>query len=471
MLEALVSSILRDPSTLSNFPELSEEIINKIERQISVRETNSFRTITEIASVSEGLRYDSDTISLSEDWGVKLTSKNHYYIDRPESIRFNANEILISNNPVNSTIGCAVTDVNLNLNKMIGVFSNTPNLSLGQYSQVSDFNCSIRKNRYFIVSSNNNIVHTYNLKNGQYESSIGDGISGIPSTTDNHLSSPVSIDFGLSKTYILCSSGIPSGATGHGYVAVFKNDDTFDSIPIYCGKNGGQGHTYQGELVNPKYMFVEILGDQELLYVLNGFDEVGVFDARVNYAHINTYTIPREITNQNLGLSKISKDNNNLYITAKNLGKIIAIDLKTKKLVGTFGILSDESGTDSPQSLGKFNGLSGITVVNQQVFVVETVNNRVQSFGKSLITNNKFFVLFESVNIPPNCRLKSLSYDLAGSPISQVKIVVGTKEYDVSIAKEKRIQDFQVKIYIDPSEFSNIKTEYKIYPIYVLIEG
>lgn len=466
---SLISEILRDPSTLSNFPELSSEDIALVENLFDAQETNSYLVTHEVDSAANGLVVTGQTIKLAMDWGVRLYAPKHTnIINEPNNIRLKKDRLLISNFKDNS---CSVTDMNFLLKQKIGKYNLTPNLSLGEYSNAVDINYNARTNTYWVVSKDDNIIHLYNGTTTAFINSLGDGTSGVPTLSSVKFSSPVSVDFGLSTTYILCQSGTVTGATNVGYLAVFDSNNNFISTPLYPGKNNGQGYVYQHEIYAPKAIYVVHTGGKDLLYILNGYDEVGVFDS-TDYSLLDYFSIPPELASTNLGLTNLTVDEKNLYLTAQNAGKVIAIDLKTKELVGVFGVLSDESSLMSQKTLGLFNGISGIVSYQDKLIITEKINNRVQVIGKNLFKPDSLFVTYKPIIIPQNKKLKAITANLNNNIGEKVLIIDKDTKQEISInfAKDKNLRYLQVKFILNPWTFSLEKQSIDLLPIYILLE-
>lgn len=463
----LVMATLTSPTSLSNNKNLTSDILADIERQLGLSTSQSYQPIFEIEKVSDGLELNDQNVSLIDGWGVTLTNKsNSDIVEVPSNIRTIGGKFYIANNKVDGTLPCIEVDSNLNLLGGIGIRGDE--LDEGEYDDASDFIYNGLLKQYFIASKSDNIVHAYDGTTKEFIGSIGSGDAGADGTD---ITSPVAVAIGTAKIYVLCQGGTYAGATGVGFLATYKHDRTFISIPLYPGKNNGIGKCFQGEILAPKDMVYVQKGGKDHLYILNSTDEIGLFDC-TDFSLKEIINIPSSIKNGSLGLNRIAIDDNNIYVSSSTTGRVIAINLKDKSLVGTFGKLADESTTGSPDTLGYFNGLNGICVYNNKLYTAESVNNRIQTFGSGLFTQSRFEVLFKSVHLPANKKIVNITYSLFGEAVSDITILDlnNNKEYSITSAANRRPSLFKLKLFLEPYRFSQAKDSFVINPIYILLE-
>ncbi len=466
-LNTMIMHLLSNNGTVKVNPILREtSLLEQIDLYLAAITDRSFFTLTSLLSVSDGIVVDDRKIKLKEDWGVKLTKSSNSFIDTPSNIRtIDGSQFFITN----STIPNAVVDANLNLVGSVGnIVVSDPDLESGEYVVATDFTYSPKLKKYFVVAGGSHIVHIYN-SDTSFLSSLGNGESGA---ADGQLNLPTSIAVGRDKIFVLCSAGTPDGSSGIGFLATYKHDLSFISNPLYCGLHGGTGRIFQGEILTPKDITIFTEGGKDRLVVLNSTDEIGVFDTDT-WELKDTINIPSNYTGgTSLGLSRISVSEGILYITASNVGQIIAIDMKTKKLIGSFGEIRSESFAGAPQTLGLFNGLTGIAVYGSKIQTTETLNNRIQSFGKNLIANPLLYAQTDAIKIPQDKNLVAICMDISNDLPDDLVIVnqVDMKEYDIRTAIAKKIKHFAIKIIFRPSIFSSIKKSFDIYPIYINVE-
>jgi len=473
-----ILNLIKSPKFLSSFPEVTSEHLKDVENQFNLVSSSGFTLVDGIESISQGLVNQNLSLSLEESWGVELNRQDNLFISSPNNLRLFGDKILVSNtSSLIENVSCCELDLNLNFRGYIGKVGS--NLNSGEYSDSVDLAYSEQSSCYYIVSKSDNIVHYYDSKTKQYSGSIGSGIAGAEGTigtTTSKLSKPVAIALGSSYIYVLCSDGAPSGSTGNGFVAVYDYQHKFKCIALYCGINGGTGKCYEGEIKEPKDMFVTQVNGRDFIYVLNGDDSIGKFDTNVlntenKLTSKGVINLPSKLGIKNGDLQRLVLSNGILYITSKSIGKVIALN-SSNELVGTFGKLADESLLGMDQTLGYFNGLSGIFILNNKVYVSESINNRIQSFGVSLLSNNKFEVLFQPVHLPYNQEVFDICTSLSGDVIDDVKIIdlASKAEMDVFSAIRKKINYFKIKAYIDPMKFSQKRNQISLEPFFVLRE-
>lgn len=475
LYQKLIIAVLTNPAVKKVVgPALSGDTTDQIEKWLGHIRGQFYIPILDIeqTSVSPGLFVNDREISLSPEWGVKLNGSIHPYINRPTNIRNIQNRIYVSNSSDALTLEAfpaAVVDSNMNFVATIGSIGTS--LVTGQYAQSDDFLFSPTHNKYFVVSTADNIIQLFDSK-GQFVSSLGDGTAGIPDILLGvKLNKPVAVAIGDRGVYICCKEGVAGGATTKtGYIALLRPDFTFDSFPLFAGKNAGTGRLFEGEVDRPKDMVV--LPNPDRLVVLNGNDEIGVFNAATGYTLEKLINIPAEIYSPSLGLSRIAVQGDVVYITASTTGEIIALSLSTGALVGKFGELKNESTLNSDQTLGVFNGISGVCFNGDKLVVSETLNNRIQQFGAYLVKNPQFIVDFVPVNIPLNAELHNITVP-AGLELSTKINIIDRKtsiEYSRDTAIQRKTNYFTVRFYIEPKRFSMNKKKLELYPVYVLCE-
>jgi hypothetical protein len=468
-LNEYIMSVLVDPKVQRLFPSLGNpQFVCDIEDYLNMNTGQLFKKVYKIQNTSAGLQNVDNNIVLSEDWGVKLAaSLQPTIIDTPVNIRTKSEKFLVANGGTSaSPVLCSVFDQNLNYIGPVGKKGTT--YASGEYQEASDFNLHAGNGHFYITSSVDHIVQVYDQVR-TYTFSLGTGVAGADGTT---LTNPVAVDFNLSNVMVVCNAGTPAGATGPGFLAVYDFAGNFQSIPLYHGKNGGTGRCIEGEITQPKDIFVAQKGTRDLVYILNGTDEIGVFNS-TDWSLKEVINIPSSITDANLGLSRITVADNILYVTAANIGQVIGIDLDTKELVGTFGTLSAETASDAPLTLGYFNGLNGVAILGDMMYVSESLNNRIQAFGSSLIADSELTITFESVKLGIGKKLVDVSYSLEGDIISDLVLVdkVTGAEYTRSTAIARNLNDFYVRLKLQPSLFSRKKPVFDIYPVYILVEA
>lgn len=477
-----VLSVISSAEFLSAFPMITEDHINAIRNKITEDSDQKYYKHYSIdkTSIPNGLSLINDELSLSNKWGTAATAKLHSFINKPKNIRYvpGLDKIYVTNGDTGlplseGVIPCCELDSNFNFKGYVGKVGT--NLLLGQYNDAVDFVYSGTSQKYYIASKNQNIVHMYDGVTKQFISSLGDGTAGADGLK---ITKPVSIGFGLSLTYILCQEGQPTGATDDkGFVVAYDKTNAVHSIPLFYGINNGTGQIFEGEISNPKDLKVKSGNSVDIIYILNGTNEIGVFDSSTIQTNqklkfLDIITIPSELGFKSLDLNRIEVDNDYLYAISDKLGKVIAIDLKTKNLVGTFGSLSDESSTLMDDTLGYFNGLSGICLINDKILVSEETNNRLQIFGKSIVKQNNFEIIYDPFSMPFQKELVDISYSFNSSPVEDVKIIDMSTGYEISVASAvlKKVSRFKVKLVINSKFFSRKNKSYKVEPIFILTE-
>lgn len=476
-LDPLILAILSDPNVQRLHSTLREpSLLDTIALRLAANTGQSFYKIYEIEGqgISEGLTLKDRRVLLSESWGVKLSKTQNSFIASPSNIRFKGDSyLLVNNDPLSPTIPCQVLDKNLKLKGPVG--ARGLSLATGDYQDPVDFTADLSSNLYYITSKSDNIVQVYKTSDTSYVRTLGTiGLSGADA---NLLSAPVCTAIGNNpqRVYVLNNTGSPTGSNGEGFLATYSLQGVFQNINLFCGKNGGTGRLIQGEIKNPRDMVIApALDDSKIedIYILNGFDEIGRFRADTLELK-DIYTIPTITAGQNLGLARIAVSNGILYVTSTNTGEVYAIDTKTKALVGKFGILRSEAVGLSDDTLGYFNGLSGICVQDGRVIVTESLNNRVQSFGVSLLANPYFSITFLPTRLPMGKTLVSVTYPLTGNVKPDIVLVDPTtrEEFEVSTIQSLGLDNFSLRIKISPHEFSRTRTHMDIYPVYVLMEN
>lgn len=474
-LNQVIMSLLSDRKTVQNHSILKDtNILSDIELYLKSISDKSFLTISTIMECSDGLVKEQNKVSLKEDWGVMLTNKIHAnFVENPTNIRTNndgSKFFLTNSSPSTSTVGNAVLDKNLNLIGLIG--KKGTSYASGQYRVASDFSYNMKWKKYYVASEIDHVVQIYN-EDGSYSSTIGTGATaGIAL---GELNSPVAVATGRTSLYIANKTGTVAGASGEGFISAYNAaDNSFIDNVLWPGLRGGSGKVFEGEILKPRDMVV-MEGSYDKLIILNDTEEIGIFDSRT-WALEDIINIPSQYqTGQTnaLGLTKLCVKDQILYVTAQNVGQIIAIDLTTKKLLGNFGYVKSETTLDSPQTLGVYNGLSGVVVYNDRVITTETLNNRVQVIGKSLLTSSPtFYAITETVKVPLDKSLVAVTMDITNDLPSGMKIIDqrDLKEYDLHTAINKDVTHFAVKLEISPSVFTSKKKQYEIYPIWVNVE-
>lgn len=466
-ITGLIMSLVQNPKVQQILPTFrNDELIDSIYQHLVNITGQAYIKVIDIKDKSAGLVVEDRKIKLSQDWGVKLANTTHSsYIDIPASVRFISDTVMVANNNPMGAALVSIFDKNLNYVGPVGLRGLT--YTAGQLTIASDCTYDASNGRYYIVSTPDNIVQVYNKATMSYAYSLGDGTLGANSTS---MSAPVAVSVGVNGIYVLCQAGTPTGSTGLGYLATYTSAGVFKSIPLYKGKNGGTGRCIQGEISSPKDMVVVTTGGRDFVYILNSTDEIGVFSAD-DWKMVDVINIPSNLSNASLGLSRMSIKDNTVYVTCANTGQVVAIDLKTKQLSGVFGTLRSEATADNDGTLGYFNGLCGIAALDDKLIVAESLNNRIQVFGKALLTESSFSITFEPVNIRAK-KLIDIAPSLAGDAASDIVLVdpSDNTEYDIKTAIARNLDFFSVKMKIQPSMFSRKKQSFAIYPVYVLVE-
>lgn len=463
-----IKGILTHPTILEENLWLTEDVIDTLINQISIKNSKSYIEIVDIAKESQGLNVNQQNVSLASKWGTILTSKMSTYIDKPSNIHYINDQFLItnSNDDSDSFTACAVFDKEMNFLGTVGKKGTL--LNQGQYSSAADFTYSALKKKYYIVSSADNIVHIYNSYDKQYITSLGDGTQGADG---NKLDTPLSIAIGKQYTYVLCNKGTPLNATGEGFIVAYDQENQVQSIPLFCGKNNGNGKCFEREIKNPKDMVLFHIGNIEHLMVLNGNNEIGIFNT-TNWDLVDIINLPIELGNlTDFGLTRIALEGDTIYLAATNIGKVIAISMREKKLIGMFGKLADESLMND-DTLGLFNGLTGIAIKQGLIYTAEKINNRIQVFGSNLLNEKNFYIQFKNFAIPNSNSLTGINSSLSGNPFSKVSVIdENTKqEYDIETAVSRQINNFSVKAYIEPYKFTRLKPVLDIFPINISLK-
>jgi hypothetical protein len=470
-------ALINNPKVAKIYPNLMEDqFVSNLTRYILANTGQLYFPVVDIESVSAGLSIEDNNVVLSHRWGVQLSATSHAsLIDTPVNIRSVLDKILITNGgALASTVACGVYDQNLNFLAPVGKKGTV--LTSGEYSVASDFTLNDAEGFYYIAASVDHIVHYYKTTDLSFVGSLGNGTPGADGT---EITNPSALGIGENFVYVLCSAGTPAGSSGPGFIARYNLANTFVDIPLYHGKNGGTGLVVQGEITAPKDMVIRPSGGRDYVYVLNGSDEIGRFvtDSPSNDLVLDTvYNIPTDVLGTNLGLTKIDVDSEFLYVTAQNLGEVIKIRLDDKTLAGRFGMLRAETTAEADQTLGYFNGLSGIAVIGDTIHTTETLNNRVQTFGTSLLADGTFDIEFRAVRVPLERKLTDITYSRAGGLFANLKIVDkgspnAGQEYDIDTAIKRDTRHFAAKLKIQPHVFSRAKSVYEIYPVYILSEG
>lgn len=444
-----VMNVLKSPLVLSEF-KLNSSLLDYIELRLKSVSSQSFTTINNIVEHDSGIVIKNNKIELADNWGVRLDSYSNPFIGSPCNIRGYDKYYLIADKSL--TKSCSVLDKEFNFLGYVG----SKGAGASQYTTPVDIAYSDILDKYFIVSQSQNRIQIYNGKTKAFEQSL----------TDVDMLEPVAIALSPSAIYVLCKSGTPAGSTGPGCLLVYNKDLTLRSKPLYYGKNGGNGSMFQaGELSSPKDLIVVSYGGIDHLYILNGNDEIGVIKTS-DWSLTAIYNM----SDSNLGLSRISLDVDNLYTTSKDTGKIFCIDRATGKVKGKFGSLADESSINSNQTLGNFNGLDGIYASKGTVVITESINNRIQVIGENLIAKENFSVTYSDVHLTRTNVLMEVSKSAGSGVDSTVKIVVGNDEYDVDVAIARRLSNFKIKLYIHPSNFTKNSKSIPIAPLYVMTQ-
>jgi hypothetical protein len=91
-----------------------------------------------------------------------------------------------------------------------------------------------------------------------------------------------------------------------------------------------------------------------------------------------------------------------------------------------------------------------------------------------LLKEDGLYILFNPTHIPDTALLKTIAYDLAGTPVNKVFLIdmssSSKDELTVLNAKERNIKYFQIKLVLEPINFSKQNSMYKVFPMYVLTE-
>jgi hypothetical protein len=475
--QQLIMSILTTPAIRKIVSTIiSSETLDSIEKWLQSLRGRFYIPVFDIEqnSTSKGVVIKDREISLFSDWGVKLVGSTHPFINKPTNIRSVQDRLYISNSSDSAAvppIAAPASIVDSNMNFVISVGKIGTSLTTGQYTQSDDFLFSPTHNKYFIASSVDNIIQIYDSK-ANYLGSLGTGVAGIPALLSPILlSAPIAVAVGERGLYICCKDGKVTGSgTKKGYIVLLKPDLTFDSIPLFAGKNGGSGSVFEYEVDSPKDMILSSSSDK--LIVLNGNDEIGIFNVATDYSLVKVLNIPSEIYSPNLGLSKITSNGDTIYITAATTGQIIALSMSSGKLIGILGKLKDETTHNSDQTLTTFNGISGICFNQDKLVTTEVINNRVQQFGASLVQTPYFLIDFSTVSLPASTELYDVVTGVGSDTKAIMKIIdrATQKEYSLQSALFRKVRTLSVRVYLDTDSFSSAKSSIVLSPVVLLCE-
>ncbi len=464
----LIMDILVNPQVRKLVPGISNATLTGIESWLGTMKGQFYLTSVDAVFASPGLKIQDRKVMLDNDWGVKLVGTQHAFINKPTNVRFTNNRLCLTTTAeLTSTGSCAVLDPNLNLMTVLGRAGTSFNT--GEFTRAGDMTFDPITNKYLVACPDDHIIQRYDAA-GVYVDTLGTpGVSGqpvAPTVGNNGLAftTPVAVGTGDRGFYVACDT-----ITG-GFITQIRKDLSANSIPLYPGKNGGAGKIFEGEISHIKDMVV--LTNPDKLLILNGTDEIGIFDVDAGFKLETVINIPSEIYSTSLGLNRITADASTIYVSASATGEIIAIDRKTGKYIGKFGELRNESTLNSDHTLGCFNGLSGITISSDRLVTTESINNRVQSFGTALCRSPKFAIDFTPVVISDTAQMQYITVP-AGTVIPQEVRVVDrdlNTEFTVETAIARKTKRFFVRFYLKPSSFSLQKKAMDLFPIHVLCE-
>jgi hypothetical protein len=475
VISALIQDVINNPKVRSILPGIRTETLDLVSKWLDNIKSDHYVSVPDLETSSTGLVMLDNTVSLVDDWGVKLTRQQHSFIDKPVRVRASQDRIYVTNQGADTTTSassCTILDQNLNLVGTVGKKQTTPNLNLGEYSDAQDFFFHASSKKYLITSSADNVIQVYN-ENGIYVQTLGDGLAGTPSLSALSFNKPVATVVGENGIYVACYSGQGAvGAGNKGFVVKLRPDFSFDSILLYDKQNGGVGRIFEGEVSNIKDM--QCLIAPERLVILNSTDEIGVFNLDGPIRLERVIQIPSDIYNNSLGLSKICVVNDILYVTCAGTGEVLALDFYTGALKGKFGQLRNEAVPSPEGTLGFFNGLSGIcSYGTDKLLVTETLNDRLQVFGKSLIVSPIFYAEFNTINLPLNTELVDLVVTAGVKVPNRLSIIDASTgiEYSKQNAILRGIKSFRVRFYIEPYTFSQKTRQFVFSPVTALIRG
>jgi hypothetical protein len=466
---ARILEILQSDLVLSEFG-LTSDFLDQVRLKLRTVNSNHFLPLHDVDDKSPGLEVFDNEVRLSMDWGIKLDGKkNAGVINKPSCITFKTDKFLIGDgDSTNVTLAGSVFDVNLNYLGQVG--KKGTNLGSGEVPIVNDFEHSTQSASYYLVSTDSHIVQIYDDKNKAHTGAIGTGVAGVDGT---QITSPVALAVGTNGIlYVLCNKGEPAGATvssNSGFVAKYQSDGTFMEITLYQGLTNGSGSCFSGEIANAKDMVVTKYKGKDHLLILNGNNEIGLFDAS-SWKLVEIYNVPTSVSDAP-DLDKITLDDKFIYAVSSSTGQVLAIDRKDRQLRGKFGTLADESSADAKSSLGKFNGLSGIAVVGNKIYTSESTNRRVQAYGTEMLDNSNFFVTLSMENIPNQKSLVDIVYSLKGNGVEDVKVLDTSNqnaELEVATAVARNIKAFKIKLILDPTRFDSVNKTLEINPVYIL---
>lgn len=464
----IILDILTNAQVRKVVSGISSTTIESIDTWLSNVKGQFYISSIDANVVSSGLKVSDRKVMLQNDWGVKLIGTQHPFLNKPTNIRYTNKRFCVTNTTEASSSGaCTVLDENLNL--MVNIGSKGTVFTSGEYSSAVDMTFSATSNKYLVACPVDHIVQVYK-SSGVFDSTLGTpDTAGVPTTGSILFNTPVAVGVGERGIYVACAAGTVDTLPG-GYIGFMKPDLSEPQAVLYPGKLGGTGKIFEGEVSGVKDMLV--LSNPDKLVVLNGSDEIGIFDVDTGFKLERVINIPSEIYNTALGLSRLTADSTTIYVSAAATGEVIAIDIKTGKLVGKFGELRNESTLNTDHTLGYFNGLSGITLFQDKVITTESINNRIQSFGAYLLKAPAFTIDFKPVVVSDSAQVKYITVP-AGTVIPNDVRIIDTdlnQEYTVDTALARKVKRFFVRFYIKPSSFSLNKPAVDLFPVHILCE-
>lgn len=472
----IIMDALRNPKVRSILSvAMSSATLDSIDNWLGNLRKQYYLDVLDIANLSSGLSLKDKNIALENNWGVKLINSSHPFIFKPSNIRYAAEKFFVTNSAdVDQNGSCTVLDENLNLVTQIG--KSGVAFGSGQYTAADDFIYLFNMKKYIVASKADHILQVYN-ESGVYEATLGTpATAGTSDVAVTLFDKPVAIAVGERGLYV-CNAGSGIGATGRIdlFTATTNGLGEFNYVatPLYAGKSSGSGKLLEGEVTSPKDIFVT--GSPDKLFVLNGNDEIGIFDVNAGFSLERVINIPSDIYSPSLGLSRLAVHNNTIYVTAANTGEVLAIDSRTGTFLGKFGELRNEATLNAPQTLGFFNGLAGVAISDNtgRVITTETNNNRIQTFGTSLLSAERFSVTFSPVKLPNTSLLKRITIPAGVDSLASEVAVVdvsNNREYTVQTAIDRQLKYFAIKLYFSPSVFSMHRSTLELYPISILCE-
>ncbi|MEZ4626261.1 MAG: NHL repeat-containing protein, partial [Thermomicrobiales bacterium] len=168
-----------------------------------------------------------------------------------------------------------------------------------------------------------------------------------------------------------------------GLTADLANQVEADTGPFGLLERVGPG-TARGQFNNPRGVAAAPSGE---IYVVDmGNGRIQVFDAEGQFLAVwdeSTGSTNLSLTEQGLGATGIAVGADGLVYVADTWSHRVVVLDPTGSVIRTFGQFGDsQDSTDASINPGMFFGPRAIAVTNEDIFVVDTGNERVQVFGR-----------------------------------------------------------------------------------------